>query len=126
MLTGSITFMSDGNPDTRPSTLSPELQLINQDKYTKLGRIASEFVRYQTPFNFHELETVQMFLRRSLAERSKSSLDALYRKSCKCACRSWLCGANSAVMLEPRVGSEKISSGFDKSSFVAWKTFVAA
>lgn len=79
--------------------LAPDLSLINQDKYAKLGRIAMDFCRYQEvrprlvatqlefrsniaqPFNFHELEPVQNFLRRVLAERGSGSLDALYRKS---------------------------------------------
>lgn len=43
----SITFTSDGNADMRPSLLAPELMLINQDKYAKLGKIALEFKRYQ-------------------------------------------------------------------------------
>lgn len=43
----SITFTSDGNPDTRSSTLVPDLTLINYDKYAKLGKIAVEFGRYQ-------------------------------------------------------------------------------
>ncbi|ORY33701.1 ras guanine nucleotide exchange factor domain-containing protein [Naematelia encephala] len=76
-----ITFTSDGNPDTRAAVLAPEMQLINFDKYVKLGRIAIEFRRYQQPFNFHELEAVQIFLKRVLAERGSASLDALYRKS---------------------------------------------
>jgi hypothetical protein len=95
----SITFTSDGNPDNRPSVLAPDMSLINQDKYNKLGKIAMDFARYQEvstrpschrtdieshplqPFNFHELEAVQNFLRRVLAERGSGSLDALYRKS---------------------------------------------
>ncbi len=43
----SITFTSEGNPDTRPSVLAPELTLINHDKYAKLGRTAMDFRRYQ-------------------------------------------------------------------------------
>ncbi|EIW72489.1 hypothetical protein TREMEDRAFT_25574 [Tremella mesenterica DSM 1558] len=78
-----ITFTSEGNPDTRPSVLEPDLTLINHDKYAKLGKIAIDFKRYQEPFNFHELPAVQTFLRRVLAERGSSSLDALYRKSCE-------------------------------------------
>ena len=81
----SITFTMDGNADTRPSTLSPELHLINQDKYAKLGKIAIEFEKYRRPFNLHELEPVQKFLKRTLAERGSNSVDALYRKSCKLA-----------------------------------------
>jgi hypothetical protein len=46
-LTASITFTFDGNPDTRQSTLSPDLSLVNHDKYAKLGKIAVEFKRYQ-------------------------------------------------------------------------------
>jgi son of sevenless-like protein len=80
---GSITFTMDGNPDTRPSSLVPDVQLINQDKYNKLGKIAVEFERYQRPFNLHELEAVQTFLKRTLAERGSNSVDALYRKSCE-------------------------------------------
>lgn len=112
MLSGSITFMSDGNADTRPSTLSPELQLINQDKYNKLGKIAMDFVRYQTPFNYHELETVQTFLRRTLAERGSNSLEALYRKSCKWT-RWTLHGV--WVLICSDVGAE---TGFGEDHFV--------
>ncbi len=80
----SITFTSDGNPNTRPSTLDPDLQLINQDKYTKLAKIALDFQRYQQPFHFVEIVEVQDFLQRVLTERGSGSLDALYRKSCEC------------------------------------------
>lgn len=76
-----MTFTSDGNPDTRPSTLAPDLHLINQDKFARLGRIAIDFGRYQQPFNLHELEIVQSFLKRTLEEQGSTSLDALYRKS---------------------------------------------
>ena len=82
----------DGNADTRPSSLSPEMQLINQDKYNKLGRIGVEFEKYQRPFNLHELEAVQIFLKRTLAERGSSSVDALYRKSCE-----WLFSPQDAL-----------------------------
>ena len=100
----SITFTSEGNTDTRPSVLAPDVQLINQDKYAKLGKIAIEFRKYQEvscllcrldlfsclqPFNFHELEAVQMFLRKVLAERGSNSLDALYRKSCELIMIGW-------------------------------------
>ena len=94
----SITFTFDGNADTRQSTLQPDLSLVNFDKYAKLGKIAVEFKRYQEvrtltpivmehianprqPFNFHALEPVQAYLKRVLAERGSSSIDALYRKS---------------------------------------------
>lgn len=43
----SITFTSDGNPSTRPSNSAPDLMLINYDKFSKLGKIAIEFRRYQ-------------------------------------------------------------------------------
>lgn len=79
----SITFTSDGNPNTRPSTLDPELQLINHDKYAKLAKIAMDFQRFQQPFNLVEMAEVQDFLQRILAERGSGSVDALYRKSCK-------------------------------------------
>lgn len=46
-LHSSITFTFDGNPDTRQSTLAPDLSLVNHDKYAKLGKIAVEFKRYQ-------------------------------------------------------------------------------
>jgi son of sevenless-like protein len=82
----------------RPSLLQDGLMLINVDKYVKLGKIAADFRRYQEvcittagqpwviadklqPFNFHEIEAVQTYLRRALAERGSGSLDALYRKS---------------------------------------------
>ncbi|WVW82416.1 hypothetical protein I302_104426 [Kwoniella bestiolae CBS 10118] len=101
-----ITFTSDGNPSTRPSVLEPEIMLINQDKYNKLGRIAMDFKRYQEPFNFHELEAVQTFLRRVLTERGSGSVDALYRKS---------------LMLEPRQGSEKLSSNVERPNWLSGK-----
>lgn len=87
----------------RPSTLSPELQLINQDKFTKLGRIAADFKRYQMPFELKELEPVQAFITRVLAERGSGSLDALYRKS---------------LLLEPRQGSERLSSAVERPGWL--------
>ncbi|WRT64250.1 uncharacterized protein IL334_001181 [Kwoniella shivajii] len=101
-----ITFTSDGNPSTRPSVLEPEITLINQDKFNKLGRIAIDFKRYQEPFNFHELEAVQTFLRRVLTERGSGSVDALYRKS---------------LMLEPRQGSERFSSNVERPNWLSGK-----
>ncbi|KAI9635192.1 uncharacterized protein MKK02DRAFT_43873 [Dioszegia hungarica] len=101
-----ITFTCDGNPNLRPSLLQEGLMLINVDKYVKLGKIASDFRRYQEPFNFHEIEAVQAYLRRALAERGSGSLDALYRKS---------------LMLEPRKGTEKINSGIDRPGWLGGK-----
>ncbi|WWD09507.1 hypothetical protein V865_007631 [Kwoniella europaea PYCC6329] len=101
-----ITFTSDGNPSTRPSVLEPDIILINQDKYNKLGRIAIDFKRYQEPFNFHELEAVQTFLKRVLTERGSGSVDALYRKS---------------LMLEPRQGSERFSSNVERPNWLSGK-----
>ncbi|WWC86359.1 uncharacterized protein L201_001233 [Kwoniella dendrophila CBS 6074] len=101
-----ITFTSDGNPSTRPSVLEPDLILINQDKYNKLGRIAMDFKRYQEPFNFHELEAVQTFLKRVLTERGSGSVDALYRKS---------------LMLEPRQGAERFSSNVERPNWLSGK-----
>nr|XP_019014811.1 uncharacterized protein I206_00897 [Kwoniella pini CBS 10737]OCF53592.1 hypothetical protein I206_00897 [Kwoniella pini CBS 10737] len=101
-----ITFTSDGNPSTRPSVLEPEIVLINQDKYNKLGRIAMDFKRYQEPFNFHELEAVQTFLKRVLTERGSGSVDALYRKS---------------LMLEPRQGAEKFSANVERPNWLIGK-----
>ncbi|KAL7424779.1 Ras guanine nucleotide exchange factor bud5 [Cryptotrichosporon argae] len=99
LILSDITFTHDGNPSTRPSTLAPDRALINLDKYAKLGRIAIEFRRYQTPFDLKELEPVQAFLEHALTERGSGSLDALYRKS---------------LMLEPRQGSEQLSSALEK------------
>lgn len=42
-----ITFTSDGNQNTRPSSLDPDVKLVNYDKFVKLGRIAVDFQRYQ-------------------------------------------------------------------------------
>jgi son of sevenless-like protein len=111
--------MSDGNPDTRASATSPDMQLINLDKYIKLGKIALDFKRYQQPYHFHELEVVQTFLRRTLAERGSSSLDALYRKSRECG-TDWrnLGPSLRTVMLEPRQRSEKISSAVEKPGWL--------
>lgn len=98
-----ITFTQEGNPNTRPSTLSPELQLINTDKYAKLGRIASEFKNYQRTFEFREIECVQTFLQRALTERGSGSLDALYRKS---------------LLLEPRQNSERLNNMVEKPGWL--------
>lgn len=76
-----ITFTSDGNQNYRPSVVDPEVKLINFDKYIKLGRIASEFERFQTPYNFAVVADVQTWLERVLAEKGSGSVDALYRKS---------------------------------------------
>ncbi|ODN77887.1 hypothetical protein, variant [Cryptococcus amylolentus CBS 6039] len=101
-----ITFTSDGNPSTRASNTATDVQLINFDKYAKLGKIAIEFRRYQEPYNFHEVEAVQIFLNNVLTERGSGSIDALYRKS---------------LMLEPRQGSEKIRPGVEKPAWLTVK-----
>ena len=99
-LTASITFTTEGNPDTRPSALDPGRTLINWDKYVKLGRIAADFERFLQPFIFHELDAVQSFLAKALAERGSGSLDALYRKSRECHySRSVSSGANAQCCL---------------------------
>lgn len=98
-----ITFTQEGNPNTRPSTLSPELQLINTDKYAKLGRIAAEFKNYQRSFEYREIECVQTFLQRALTERGSGSLDALYRKS---------------LLLEPRQNSERLNNMVEKPGWL--------
>ncbi|KLT39067.1 ras GEF [Cutaneotrichosporon oleaginosum] len=103
LILSDITFTQDGNPNTRPSTISPDIQLINQDKFVKLGRIAADFKRYQTPFDLKELDVVQRYLTRVLAERGSGSLDALYRKS---------------LLLEPRQGSERLSSAVEKPGWL--------
>lgn len=103
LILSDITFTQDGNPNSRPSTLSPELQLVNQDKFAKLGRIAIDFRKYQVPFDLKELEPVQAFLKRVLTERGSGSLDALYRKS---------------LLLEPRQGSERFSSAVEKPGWL--------
>ncbi|WVQ77084.1 hypothetical protein IAR50_006767 [Cryptococcus sp. DSM 104548] len=101
-----ITFTSDGNPSTRASNMAADVQLINFDKYAKLGKIAIDFRRYQEPYNFHEVEAVQIFLNNVLTERGSGSIDALYRKS---------------LMLEPRQGSEKIRPAVEKPAWLAVK-----
>lgn len=78
-----ITFTSDGNQNFRPSTVDPDVKLINYDKYIKLARIASDFERYQTPYNLAAVSDVQAWLERVLAEKGSGSVDALYRKSRK-------------------------------------------
>ncbi|KAL1410412.1 Ras guanine nucleotide exchange factor bud5 [Vanrija albida] len=103
LILSDITFTQDGNPNSRPSTLSPELQLVNQDKFAKLGRIAIDFRKYQVPFDLKELEPVQAFLKRVLTERGSGSLEALYRKS---------------LLLEPRQGSERFSSAVEKPGWL--------
>lgn len=103
LILSDITFTQDGNPNHRPSTLSPDIQLINQDKFTKLGRIAADFKRYQMPFELKELEVVQAYITRVLAERGSGSLDALYRKS---------------LLLEPRQGSERLSSAVERPGWL--------
>ncbi|WVN89053.1 uncharacterized protein L203_104269 [Cryptococcus depauperatus CBS 7841] len=101
-----ITFIFDGNSNTRPSSTTSDINLINYDKYAKLGKIAMEFKRYQEPFNIQELQAVQAFLHNVLTERGSGSIDALYRKS---------------LMLEPRQGSEKLRSNVEKPNWLSVK-----
>ncbi|KAK4687519.1 son of sevenless, partial [Tremellales sp. Uapishka_1] len=103
LVLSDITFTADGNPSKRPSVLAPGLDLINFDKYCKLAKIALDFKRFQIPFNFVELVDVQAFLHRVLTERGSGSLDALYRKS---------------LMLEPRQGSERMSTLVEKPGWL--------
>lgn len=99
----SITFTCDGNPDTRPSTLQPDVQLINIDKYTKLAKIASDFRRFHEPYNLHEIDAVQAYLSRALAERGSGSVDAMYRKS-----RESLLLPNSSALIQVAVSKGSI------------------
>lgn len=65
------------------------------DKYAKLARIAADYRRFHEPYNLHEIDAVQNYLVRALAERGSGSVEAMYRKSCKC-----LTDQSSAVEVE--------------------------
>jgi son of sevenless-like protein len=92
------------------------MKLINFDKYVKLGRIVTEFSRFQQPFNLAILPDVQNWLTNVLAEKGSSSIDALYRKSREYSFLPLrkrfhpLSDHVPSVMLEPRQGTESISN----------------
>jgi son of sevenless-like protein len=58
----SITFTNEGNPKYKPSPRDHSLKLINFDKYTKLGKIAVDFQKYQTVSFLHHILTPLIFL----------------------------------------------------------------
>ena len=94
----SITFTAEGNPDVRPSVLAPEIKLVNQDKYAKLGRIAIDFTKYQ---QVSSREVYSLTL-------SRSTFTNL--KPCKCFCGGyWL---NEAVILSMRCTGRAVCDAY--------------
>jgi RasGEF domain/RasGEF N-terminal motif len=81
-----LTFVDEGNIDTRPVPDSPESHppLINFDKHIKTARIISDVQRFQIPYRLQEVPELQSWIDAQLARVTKAgSLDSmkLYRRS---------------------------------------------
>jgi hypothetical protein len=80
-----LTFVDEGNLDTRPVPDSPEgPPLINFDKHIKTARIISDVQRFQIPYRLQEIPEIQSWVDSQLSRvKSTGSLDSmkLYRRS---------------------------------------------
>lgn len=81
-----LTFVDEGNPDTRPLSDAPEgfPPLINFDKHVKTARILSDIQRFQIPYRLQEVSEMQTWIETQLVRvKRDGSLDSmkLYRRS---------------------------------------------
>jgi hypothetical protein len=81
-----LTFVDEGNLDTRPVPDSPEgaPPLINFDKHIKTARIISDVQRFQIPYRLQEIPELQTWIDSQLNRVKRAgSLDSmkLYRRS---------------------------------------------
>ena len=81
-----LTFVDEGNLDTRPVPDAPEgsIPLINFDKHIKTARIISDVQRFQIPYRLQEIPEIQSWIDTQLDRVKKTgSLDSmkLYRRS---------------------------------------------
>ena len=81
-----LTFVDEGNLDTRPVPDAPEgsTPLINFDKHVKTARIVSDVQRFQIPYRLQEIPEIQSWIEAQLNRvKQTGSLDSmkLYRRS---------------------------------------------
>ena len=81
-----LTFVDEGNLDTRPVPDAPEgsTPLINFDKHIKTARIISDVQRFQIPYRLQEIPEIQSWIDAQLSRVKRTgSLDSmkLYRRS---------------------------------------------
>lgn len=80
-----LTFVDEGNLDTRPVPDAPEgAPLINFDKHIKTARIISDVQRFQIPYRLQEIPEIQSWVDFQLNRVKRTgSLDSmkLYRRS---------------------------------------------
>jgi len=81
-----LTFVDEGNPNTRPVSDAPEGSppLINFDKHIKTARIISDVQRFQIPYRLQEVPELQSWIEAQLSRVKRTgSLDSmkLYRRS---------------------------------------------
>jgi hypothetical protein len=81
-----LTFVDEGNLDTRPVPDAPEGSppLINFDKHVKTARIISDVQRFQIPYRLQEVPEIQSWIDAQLTRVKRTgSLDSmkLYRRS---------------------------------------------
>src|SRR5271170_222342 len=81
-----LTFVDEGNLDTRPVPDAPEgsTPLINFDKHIKTARIISDVQRFQIPYRLQEILEIQTWIDVQLQRVKRTgSLDSmkLYRRS---------------------------------------------
>jgi len=80
-----LTFVDEGNLDTRPVPDSPDgPALINFDKHIKTARIISDVQRFQIPYRLQEIPEIQSWIEAQLSRVKRTgSLDSmkLYRRS---------------------------------------------
>ena len=81
-----LTFVDEGNLDTRPVPDAPEgsTPLINFDKQIKTARIISDVQRFQIPYRLQEIPEIQSWIDAQLSRVKRTgSLDSmkLYRRS---------------------------------------------
>lgn len=71
-----LTFINDGNPDTRGAQ-----GLINFDKYYKTSRIICEVQRFQHPYSLLDVVELQGWLQAQLESPLRKGIEELHRQS---------------------------------------------
>lgn len=105
-----LTFVDEGNLDTRPVPDSPDgPPLINFDKHIKTARIISDVQRFQIPYRLQEIPEIQSWIEAQLSRVKRTgSLDSmkLYRRS---------------LAIEPReIPQQERKSSEDSSTSPLW------
>ncbi|KAI7863064.1 ras guanine nucleotide exchange factor domain-containing protein [Spinellus fusiger] len=76
-----MVFIDQGNPDYRNSHSAPYQQLINFDKYIRIGRILTEVISFQVPYKLKPITDIQRYLLQCLDMEVETEETTIYSKS---------------------------------------------